>query len=47
MLYEVITVRGQFRKIAVAPDVVEALEIGGVVLAAIGVVPETDSYNFV
>jgi hypothetical protein len=32
-------------EVAVAPDVVEALEVGGAVLAAVGVVPEADRHH--
>jgi drug/metabolite transporter (DMT)-like permease len=38
-------VRGDLAEVAVAPDVVEALEVGGVVLAAVGVVPEADRHH--
>ncbi len=36
---------GPFGEIAVAPDVVEALEIGGVVFLAVGIVPEGDRHR--
>ena len=37
--------RGPFGEIAVAPDIGEALEIGGAVFRAVGIVPEADRHR--
>src|SRR5690606_8165987 len=36
---------GPFGEVAMAPDIVEALEIGGAVFRAIGIVPEHDGHG--
>ena len=37
--------RCPFGEIAVAPDILETLEIGGVVFLAVGIVPESDRHR--
>ena len=37
--------RRPFGEVAMAPDIVEAVEIGGVIAAAIGIVPEADRHG--